>query len=227
MMGSHLIKSWSTTQPIIALSSGEAELYAIVKGASQTTGLLSMLDDYGLAAAACVRTDSSAALGIVKRTGLGKTRHIQVQYLWIQEKVANKEMEVQKVASDINPADMLTKHLRQELILRHLDTLNCGLDTERAGTALNLQAVHSDSWVQNSEVWRRQHAKPRMCLFTPMKVAGGPLLSSDVPDTRMTFGKYLNGEHFEVIDNWRTAAEPHLRLERPWTGTTVFPEQLS
>ena len=32
MMGSHLIKSWSSTQNnVISLSSGEAELYSIVK----------------------------------------------------------------------------------------------------------------------------------------------------------------------------------------------------
>eukprot|EP00972_Heterocapsa_arctica_P103210 15210078-Heterocapsa_arctica.AAC.1 len=34
MHGSHCIRSWSTTQSVIALSSGEAELYGIVKGAS-------------------------------------------------------------------------------------------------------------------------------------------------------------------------------------------------
>ena len=38
LLGEHLIKSWSTTQTITALSSGEAEYYAIVKGASQGIG---------------------------------------------------------------------------------------------------------------------------------------------------------------------------------------------
>ena len=33
--GSHLVKHWSTTQKITALSSGEAELYGVVKGASE------------------------------------------------------------------------------------------------------------------------------------------------------------------------------------------------
>ncbi len=32
MLGAHLIKSWSSTQKSLSLSSGEAELYAIVKG---------------------------------------------------------------------------------------------------------------------------------------------------------------------------------------------------
>ena len=38
MMGNHLIKGWSTTQAVIALSSGEAEYYGIVTGASVGLG---------------------------------------------------------------------------------------------------------------------------------------------------------------------------------------------
>ena len=38
-LGSHCLKSWSTNQTVIALSSAEAELYALLKGASQTLGL--------------------------------------------------------------------------------------------------------------------------------------------------------------------------------------------
>ena len=34
MIGSHLLKSWSTTQSVIALSSGEVEYYSMVKGGS-------------------------------------------------------------------------------------------------------------------------------------------------------------------------------------------------
>ena len=37
--GTHLVKHWSTTQKTTALSSGEAELYGVVKGASEALGL--------------------------------------------------------------------------------------------------------------------------------------------------------------------------------------------
>jgi hypothetical protein len=77
-LGQHLIKSWSSTQPVIALSSGEAELYALVKGAAQSKGLLSMLADFGAEVTAKVCVDSSAAIGIAHRVGLGKTRHIYI-----------------------------------------------------------------------------------------------------------------------------------------------------
>ena len=85
--GAHLLKSWSTNQQIVALSSGEAELYAQTKGAAQTLGMLSMGVDFGEQLDGTVYSDSSAALGIATRSGLGKLKHIRVQYLWLQEKV--------------------------------------------------------------------------------------------------------------------------------------------
>ena len=44
MIGSHLIKAWSSTQPILAMSSGEAEYYAMVKGASTALGQARILN---------------------------------------------------------------------------------------------------------------------------------------------------------------------------------------
>ena len=89
MMGSHTIKTWSSTQAVIALSSGEAEYYGMVKGASQALGLKSMLGDIGMRTAIKVhiKTDASAAIGIASRRGMGKVRHIETNQLWLQEKV--------------------------------------------------------------------------------------------------------------------------------------------
>ena len=40
-LGVHCIKSWLSNQAIVALSSAKAELYSLLKGASQTLGLKS------------------------------------------------------------------------------------------------------------------------------------------------------------------------------------------
>ena len=48
MLGSHRIKSWSSNQQVIALSLGEAEYYGLVKGATITIGVRSMLSDFGI-----------------------------------------------------------------------------------------------------------------------------------------------------------------------------------
>lgn len=82
MIATHAIKTWSSTQQVIALSSAEAELYALIKCACQCIGLISLANDFGISLGAQVMTDASAALGIVQRRGLGKLRHIDVQWLW-------------------------------------------------------------------------------------------------------------------------------------------------
>jgi len=70
--GNHVIKSWSLTQSVIALSSGEAEYYGLVKGASLAMGTRSLIADLGINMGIRVRADSTAAKGIASRTGLGK-----------------------------------------------------------------------------------------------------------------------------------------------------------
>ena len=137
-MGQHLIKGWSTTQSVIALSSGEAELYALVKGAAQTLGIMAMAQDFGIEINGGIRSDSSAAIGITSRQGLGKLRHINVQYLWVQEKIKSNELKLDKVAGVDNPADLFTKYLDAETILKHLTCMNLVRTTDRAATAPTL-----------------------------------------------------------------------------------------
>ena len=67
---------WSRTQALVSLNSAEAELYAAIKACSETLGFLSLLKDYQLHVKGKVMSDASAALGIIKRQGLGRTRHI-------------------------------------------------------------------------------------------------------------------------------------------------------
>ena len=111
MHGAHVIKSWSSTQSVIALSSGEAEYYAMVKAATIAIGILSIMNDLGNTMEVPIRihTDASAAIGVASRIGIGKVRHIDVTQLWLQEKVANKTIELIKVQTEENLADALTK----------------------------------------------------------------------------------------------------------------------
>merc|ERR1711973_531261 len=102
MIGEHVVKSWSTTQAVIALSSGEAEYYGIVKGSSVGLGARSVLRDLGCSVRICVMTDSSAAKGMASRKGLGKVRPVEVNQLWVQQKVGNGEIELRKVEGASN-----------------------------------------------------------------------------------------------------------------------------
>ena len=78
IIGGHAIKTWSKDKSVVALSSGEAELYAANYGAAQALGLKSMAADLGVKLDIDLLIDAKATMGIISRQGLGKVRHIQV-----------------------------------------------------------------------------------------------------------------------------------------------------
>lgn len=122
MFGEHCLKSWSSNQPVIALSSGEAEYYGMVKGASNALGLQGMLRDINVQMEISLCTDSSAAKGIGSRRGLGKVRHIELNELWLQELVANGRVSLFKVRGEDNFSDSLTKPSNADRIAQ---TMRC------------------------------------------------------------------------------------------------------
>ena len=133
-MGSHYVKSWSSIQKSITLSSGEAELVAAVKMCSEAIGLTQLAEDWGLELEGQIWVDSSAAIGTIHRRGNGKLRHVRVGSLWVQERVEDGELKVNKVAGEENPADLCTKHLPA----RKIDIFMADLDFEyRDGRADN------------------------------------------------------------------------------------------
>ena len=84
MCGWHLIKSWSSTQTIIAPSSGEAKYYSMVKDGSIALGCQARLQDLGIKMK--FKCDASIVVASVLRKGLGRVRHIDVSQLWLHEK---------------------------------------------------------------------------------------------------------------------------------------------
>lgn len=123
MYGSHCIKHWASTQTTIALSSGEAELNGLCKGASMALGLRSVADDLGVKYDLTIQADATAAIGMARRGGIGKVRHLDVSLLWIQSAVRRKAFVLQKVLGTENIADALTKYLDRPDLDKHI----CGM----------------------------------------------------------------------------------------------------
>ena len=119
-MGHHIVKTWSTTQSVIALSSGEAEYYGLVKATSHSLGIQAIARDMGIVLNVFVYTGSSAAKGIASRRGLGEMRHIEVNQLWLQDKVAEGIVKIIKIPGTGNQADILTKHVNAHILGNHL-----------------------------------------------------------------------------------------------------------
>ena len=130
-MREHTLKSWSNTQGIIETSSGEAEYYGMVKGGSVGLGIKALLCDLGVSAKINLRTDASAAKGIASRKGLGKVRHIEVNQLWLQDRVATGDIQVLKVKGTVNLADALTKYVEGDDLVKHSEWMGMSIDKSR------------------------------------------------------------------------------------------------
>ncbi len=120
MNGCHTIKSWSRTQSSIATSSAEAELYAIGRGTQEALATMTILSEFDINTSAKLVTDASAALAVSKREGLGKLKHINVQWLWLQDVEKRRGIEYDKIKGTENLADLMTKHLPRTIMDKHI-----------------------------------------------------------------------------------------------------------
>ena len=78
MRSGQFVKAWSKTMGVLALSSGESELAAVVRAATAGLGLQSILSDFSLCGHVAIKSDATPAIGMVHRLGSGKVRHLAV-----------------------------------------------------------------------------------------------------------------------------------------------------
>ena len=110
--GDHLVDLSISKQEPLALSSGEAEFLAIVKGCSMGKQTIQICEGLGMPVSLEILSDSSAARGMCQRQGTGsKVRHMAMKDLWVQEFFRKNEAELKKVLTDDNWADIGTKYL--------------------------------------------------------------------------------------------------------------------
>ena len=136
MLGCHCIKTWCSSQGAYAMSSAEAEFYAMIEGVTRAKGLLSLASEMGFSGLSNVvhlGTDSSAAKSFVSRRGLGKMRHLEIRDLWLQKEVREGKVEVSKIRGDQNPADLMTKILGIKDIEERLRGMSIRWDAARMG----------------------------------------------------------------------------------------------
>ena len=107
MINGTVVKHWSRTQATRALSTAEAEYYAVVTGAAEGLGMQSMMADLGVTTQVRVWTDSNAAKALASRRGLGKTPHVELRYLWLQEMTKSGRVKMRRIPGEQNLADHL------------------------------------------------------------------------------------------------------------------------
>ena len=102
MLGSHCIKTWSSSQGAVALSSAEAEFYGMIEGVIKAKGLISLAKELGfldLVNVVHLGTDSTAAKSFVSRQGFGKMKHIEIRDMWLQKCYEIKAITVRQMFS--------------------------------------------------------------------------------------------------------------------------------
>jgi len=82
LFGAHLLDMQVASQPVVARSNGEAEFYAIGRGAASAIMMTQ------------VSNDSCAGRALASRIGSGKVRHLHIRDLWTQERQRSGELEL-------------------------------------------------------------------------------------------------------------------------------------
>ena len=143
MYGQHLLRSASSTQAVISLSSGESEFYSLVKGVAAGLGAVAMLRDLGVKltgdATVEVKVDATAGRGVAMRRGAGRIRHIATPTLWVQKMVQDGKVKVSKIPGNTNPADLGSKHLDAASIQKHLARCKFAFRAGRSDIALRAE----------------------------------------------------------------------------------------
>ena len=108
LFGRYCLKTSSSVQEPIGLSSGESEFYASVTGGAALLGMRSLMLDWGVCPKLTlkIRTDSSAAKGFAARRGLGRQRHVSIRFLLLagqgeQGRVENSESWHSRIAGGL------------------------------------------------------------------------------------------------------------------------------
>ena len=98
-----------------------------------------MAKDLGFHIDLHILTDATAAIGSVRRRGLGRVRHLDVSDLWVQDKLRAGAFTLKKIPRSENPADICTKHVLRPVLDSHLPRLALEEEIGRAQSAPELQ----------------------------------------------------------------------------------------
>ena len=123
--GTELIELFNITSAL-ALSSGEAELYAVGTSILESLYLRGFILETGFAKTCpiTVHTDSSAAKSMATRFGTARRiLHIDLSFLYLQHLVKSGVIHILKIPGDQNTADVLTKYVTADTLRRHLEKL--------------------------------------------------------------------------------------------------------
>ena len=82
-----------------------------------------------------VHMDATAGAAIGSRRGIGRVKHLRTCFLWVQDYITKGDIQVTKVHTSENVADILTKAVSWPLIEKVLERLLLRLPSGRSKLA--------------------------------------------------------------------------------------------
>ena len=70
-----------------------------------------------------VEGDSTSAMALASRRGLGKQRRVQTRYRWIQYRVRQRHVSIEKVPGGSDVSDILTQSVQANTLDKHVETM--------------------------------------------------------------------------------------------------------
>lgn len=113
--------SWrSKLQNCVALSTTEAEYIAITDAGKEVLWMKKFLKELGIKQEKFVLySDNQSAIHLSKNPSFhARSKHIDVRYHWIRDVLESKQLDLEKIHTDENGADMLTKPLTRDKLMR-------------------------------------------------------------------------------------------------------------
>ena len=108
----HVLRHMSCLETLVALSSGKAEYYALIRGACTSLGIQSYYQGWMIDVPIQIYSDSSPRRSVARRRGIGgRLRHLQTRHLWLQSREPLCHLKLDVVTGEQNPADTITKPL--------------------------------------------------------------------------------------------------------------------
>ena len=128
----------SRAQAAVALSSGEAELYAIGQGIDEALHVRNIILEAEFARKVRIEafTASTAGKSMATRFGSGKrTKHVELRYLYMQNLAQPGLLQIKKNGTKNSPADFLTKYASTNTLKSLIHKLGILQTTSNSKTA--------------------------------------------------------------------------------------------
>ena len=120
-VGSGVVAWSSKLQPVVTLSTTEAEYVAGVAAGKEICWMQQLLKKIGFMATlpSTLFIDNQSAISVAKNPEHhGRMKHLDLGYFWLRDKVVEKKIQLVHLATNDMPADLLTKALPKPQVIK-------------------------------------------------------------------------------------------------------------